>query len=237
MFDFTEKAVMITGAAGNLGEATAHAFNRAGAKLILLDRTYEDLDRTYPDLAEHDDTLFVAGDLTDSGAVQGIVHEAIQAFGRIDVLANIAGGYRAGMPVHETPLETWDFLMQLNARTLLNTSRAVIPHMLRQGTGKIINVAARAALSGKANQGAYVASKSAVIRLTETMAAELKMQGINVNCILPGTIDTPGNRKAMPDVNHSRWVPPAALADVFLFLASDAARAVHGAAIPVYGLS
>ena len=116
-------------------------------------------------------------------------------------------------------------------------SRAVIPHMLAQGYGKIVNVAARAALEGKAKMAPYVVSKSAVIRLTESMAAELRDAGINVNCILPGTIDTPQNRRDMPNADHSRWVPPGALADVILFLACDAARAIHGAAVPVYGRS
>jgi NAD(P)-dependent dehydrogenase (short-subunit alcohol dehydrogenase family) len=153
------------------------------------------------------------------------------------VLVNIAGGFRMGTPVHETPQETWDFMMDLNARTVLNTARAVIPHMLQQGRGRVINTAARNALEGAARMAAYTASKSAVVRLTESMAAELKMKGINVNCILPGTIDTPENREAMPNAKHERWVAPEAIADVILFLASPAARALHGASIPVYGLS
>jgi NAD(P)-dependent dehydrogenase (short-subunit alcohol dehydrogenase family) len=165
-----------------------------------------------------------------------MVDETINRFGRIDVLVNVAGGYRGGTPVHETPLTTWDFLLNLNARTVYSVSSAVIPAMLRQGSGKIVNVAARAALQGAAKMGAYSASKSAVIRLTEAMAAELKNDGINVNCVLPGTIDTPQNRATMKG-DPSRWVAPQAIADVILFLSSGAARAIHGAAIPVYGLS
>ncbi len=237
MFDFTDKVVMVTGASGNLGSATARAFATAGARLALVDRSYEHLEREFPEGLESADILFVTGDLTDSGAVLAMVHEAINSYGRLDVLINIAGGYRAGTPVHETPMSSWEFMMDLNARTMLNTCRAAIPFMLEQGSGKIVNVAARAALAGRANQGAYIASKSAVMRLTETMAAELKERGINVNCILPGTIDTPQNRAEMPNANHGKWVAPAAMADVFLFLASDAARVIHGAAIPVYGLS
>jgi NAD(P)-dependent dehydrogenase (short-subunit alcohol dehydrogenase family) len=237
MFDFSDKIVMITGAAGNLGSATGRAFAAAGARLALIDHSYEHLEREFPEGAESADMLFVTGDLTDTGAVLGMVHEAINSYGRLDVLINIAGGYRAGTPVHETPMTTWDFMMDLNARTMLNTCRAAIPFMLEQGGGKIVNVSARAGLAGRANQGAYIASKSAVIRLTETMAAELKDKGINVNCILPGTIDTPQNRAEMPNANHSKWVAPEAMAEVFLFLASDAARAIHGVAIPVYGLS
>jgi NAD(P)-dependent dehydrogenase (short-subunit alcohol dehydrogenase family) len=237
MFDFTDKVVLITGAAGNLGSATARAFSSAGARLVLADRSFEHLEHEFPEGVESADMLFVTGDLTNSGAVQGMVHEAFHSFGQLDVLVNIAGGYRAGAPVHETPTTTWDFMLDLNARTVLNTCRAAIPYMIEQGSGKIVNVAARAALKGSANQGAYVVSKSAVIRLTETMADELRELGINVNCILPGTLDTPQNRAERPDADYSKWVSPEAMADVFLFLASEAARAIHGAAIPVYGLS
>jgi len=179
--------------------------------------------------------LATSVDLTNANAVETMVDETVERFGRVDVLINTAGGYRGGTPVYETPFETWDFMLNLNARTVFTASRAVIPHMLRQGSGRIVNVAARAALQGGAKMAAYSASKSAVMRLTESMAAELKKDGINVNCVLPGTIDTPQNRQAMPNADHSRWVKPEAIADVILFLASDAARAVQGAAIPVYG--
>jgi NAD(P)-dependent dehydrogenase (short-subunit alcohol dehydrogenase family) len=128
-------------------------------------------------------------------------------------------------------------MMDLNARSVFHTCRAVVPHMVRQGSGRIVNVSARAALEGKARMGPYCASKAAVLTLTESLAAEHKLDGVNVNCILPGTIDTPQNRAAMPDADHSRWVAPAALADVIVFLASEASRTVTGAAIPVYGQS
>lgn len=122
-----------------------------------------------------------------------------------------------------------------NARSVFIVSRAVSPHMLQQGYGKIVSVAARPGLKGRPDMAAYSVSKSAVIRLTESMAAELKTAGINVNCILPGTIDTPQNRAAMSEADYSRWVQPEGLADAILYLASDRARAVHGAALPVYG--
>jgi NAD(P)-dependent dehydrogenase (short-subunit alcohol dehydrogenase family) len=128
-------------------------------------------------------------------------------------------------------------MMDLNARTAFNCCRAIVPHMLAHGGGRIVNVSARAATEGKARMAPYCASKAAVITLTQSLAAEHKHSAINVNCILPGTIDTPQNREAMPDEDHSKWVPPAALADVILFLASDAARCVTGAAVPVYGQS
>ncbi len=150
-------------------------------------------------------------------------------------MINTAGGFRAGSPVHETSLDTWEFMISLNAKTAFIASRAVVPQMILQRSGAIINIGARPGLKGVANAAAYGASKSAVIRLTESLSAELKRKGINVNCVLPGTIDTPENRNAMPDGKFERWVKPEAVADVILFLASDLARAIHGAAIPVYG--
>jgi NAD(P)-dependent dehydrogenase (short-subunit alcohol dehydrogenase family) len=128
-------------------------------------------------------------------------------------------------------------MFSINLHTALNSCRAVVPHLLRQGGGRIVNVAARAALAGVPTLAAYCASKSALVRLSESLAAELKDQGITVNCVLPGTIDTPQNRRDMPGADFSKWVAPEAIADVILFLASDAARAVSGASIPVYGRS
>ena len=236
MFDFSDRVVMVTGAAGNLGGAVARAFLDAGARLVLVDRAADRLPRLYPHLAgSPDHFLATSVDLTDADSVRAAVDEAHRRMGQIDVLVNAAGGYRAGTAVHETPLENWDFMLDLNARTVFVTSSAVIPGMLERGSGKIVNVAARAALQGGRKAAAYSAAKSAVVRLTESMSAELKRSGINVNCILPGTIDTPQNREAMPKADTSRWVAPEALADVILFLASDAGRAIHGAAVPVYG--
>jgi len=238
MFDFTDRVAIVTGAAGNLGSAVARAFQAAGANLVLVDHKLDRLPDLFPELAGSPDHLLATSvDLTDEGAVQEMVDAALGRFGPVDVLVNTAGGWRGGKPVHETALDTLDFLFDLNTRTVFIASRAIVPSMLDRGSGKIINVAARAALGGAARNGVYSASKSAVVRLTETMAAELKHEGINVNCVLPGTIDTPQNRKAMPKADHSRWVPPEAIADVILFLASDAAWPVSGAAIPVYGRS
>ncbi|MEO8117926.1 MAG: SDR family oxidoreductase, partial [Rhodoferax sp.] len=158
-------------------------------------------------------------------------------FARIDVLCNLAGGFRMGEALHETSDSTWDFLQDINVRTLLNMVRAVVPHMLESGGGKIVNIGAFAAQKGAAQMGAYGAAKSSVMRLTEAMAAELREKNINVNCVLPTIIDTPENRAAMPDADPSRWVAAKDLASVIVFLTSDAARAVHGATLPVTGLS
>jgi NAD(P)-dependent dehydrogenase (short-subunit alcohol dehydrogenase family) len=238
MFDFADRVAIVTGAAGNLGSAVARAFQTAGASLVLVDHKPNRLSDLFPEVASSPDHLLaIAADLTDEGSVQEMVDEALGRFGRVDVLVNAAGGWRGGKPVHETPLDTLDFLLNLNTRSVFIASRAVVPSMLDRGSGRIVNVAARAALGAAARNGAYSASKIAVVRLTETMAAELKHEGINVNCVLPGTIDTPQNRQSMPKADHSRWVPPEAIADVILFLASDAAWPVSGAAVPVYGRS
>ncbi len=229
------RTVMVTGAAGNLGQAVASAFGDLGARLVLLDRKLEDLGSRFGD--ETDDRLHLAVDLLDSQRVAAAVAQATGRFGHIDVLCNLAGGFRMGQAVHETSDETWNFLFDLNTRSLLNMARAVVPQMIAQGRGRIVNVGAFGARHGAAQMGAYIASKASVIRLTESMAAELREQGINVNCVLPTIIDTPQNRSAMPDADPSRWVAPKDLANVIVFLASDAARAVHGAALPVTGLS
>jgi NAD(P)-dependent dehydrogenase (short-subunit alcohol dehydrogenase family) len=228
--EFQGKVCLVTGAAGNLGRAVAAAFAAEGASLLLMDHQVEHLRSAYGN--EGEGKRFALADLRDAQSVA----RALPAGTRIDVLCNIAGGFRMGQAVHETTDETWDLMLGLNAKSVVNCARAVVPGMLAAGQGKIVNVAALAGLSGKANMGAYVASKSAVMRLTESMAAELRDKRINVNCILPSTIDTPQNRKDMPKADPRRWVAPEALADVVLFLASDAARAIHGAAIPVSGL-
>lgn len=238
MFDFSDKVAIITGAGGNLGAAVARAFANAGAHVVLVDRAEGRLEEVLPALAGSRDHLLMGGiDLTQPQDVQKLVEAVMARLGRIDVLVNAAGGFRAGGPVHKMPLETLDFMFNLNTRTVFIASQAVIPHMLEQGSGKIVNVAAKKALEGAKNQSAYSVSKSGVVRLTESMANELRASGINVNCVLPNVIDTPENREGMPDANFEQWVTPESLADVILFLASDAARDVHGASVPVYGRS
>ena len=187
--------------------------------------------------AEDARRMIAAANLLDQGAARAAVQAAIARFGRLDVLCNIAGGFRMGPAIHETPDEDWNFLFDINARTLLHTARAVVPHMIERGGGRIVNVGAFAAQKGVAAMGAYVASKGTVIRMTESMAAELREKGINVNCVLPTIIDTPENRAAMPKADPARWVAPGDLANAIAFLASPGARAIHGAALPVTGLS
>lgn len=236
--DTKHRTVVVTGAAGNLGRAVASAFAAQGANLVLIDLKREALAAAYGDEnSEGEQRLFLATNLLEQEEVNLAVTAAMQRFGRIDVLCNLAGGFRMGDAVHESSDQNWDFLFNINSRTLLHTSRAIVPCMLAAGGGKIINVGAFAAQKGQAQMGLYTAAKSVVIRLTESMAAELRTKNINVNCVLPTILDTPENRTAMPNANPANWVAPEALADVVVFLASDAARAVHGAALPVAGLS
>jgi NAD(P)-dependent dehydrogenase (short-subunit alcohol dehydrogenase family) len=236
--EFSDKVVVIAGATGNLGEAVAHAFIEGGAHLALVDRSKGHLQRVFPELAGQDRHLLTdCVDMTDPQTVQETVGRIRDKFNRLDVFVSVVGVYRAGSPLHETSLETFDFLLDVNARTFFIAAGAVVPAMLFQGAGRIIGVAARPGLRGTPNTSAYGASKGALIRLVESMAEELKHQNITVNCVIPGTLDTPQNREAQPQADHSRWVQPESLARVIVFLASDAAKDVSGAALPVYGRS
>jgi NAD(P)-dependent dehydrogenase (short-subunit alcohol dehydrogenase family) len=230
------KVVIVTGAVGNLGLATARELQKVGAKTVLVDRSNERLKENYPDLVNSTDHFLAGGvDLAEPDSLAKTVQTALARFRRIDSLVNTVGAWRGGKPAHETDLADWDFLFGANVRTTLLCCRAVIPQMLGQGRGSIVNVASRDGLQGSAGYSAYSASKSAVLRLTESMADELKNSNINVNCIMPATIDTPQNRKAMPNADFSKWIAPEAIAEVILFLISDAARAINGAAVPVFG--
>ena len=229
------RTVMITGAAGNLGRAVAGSFLAEGAKLVLVDLHRASLEEAFG--AENERRLFAPANLLKQEQVNCAVQAALARFGHIDVLCNLAGGFRMGEPVHEIADENWDFLFEVNGRTLLHAVRAVVPGMIEIGGGKIVNVGAFSAQKGLALMGAYSAAKDSVIRLTEAMAAELRDKNINVNCVLPTIIDTPENRAAMPGVDPSRWVAPEDLASAIAFLASNGARAIHGAALPVTALS
>jgi NAD(P)-dependent dehydrogenase (short-subunit alcohol dehydrogenase family) len=228
------RVAIVTGAAGNLGRATAAAMRAAGARTVLVDASQEHLQQTYPGQDPH--RLLCGGvDLTDEHSARTVVAAGRERFGRVDALVNTVGGFRGGKSVHEEEIAIWDLMMAINLRTTLLACRAVLPEFVGQGSGAIVNIAAGAALSAPAGLAAYSASKSAVIRLTEAIAAEGKAAGIRANAVLPGTIDTPQNRAAMPGADTSKWVAPEAIADVIVFLVSDAARAVTGVALPVFG--
>ena len=225
---FENKRVAVTGAAGNLGQAVAKAFLAEGANIVAIDRVQATIDGT--DASRVEARVI---DLTAAAATLA----AFDSIGAVDVLCNVAGGFDMGTPVHELSADQWEFMFDINARTMLNASRAAVPHMIAAGGGAIVSVSAKAALAGGSTMAPYSASKSIVMRATESMSAELKDKGINVNCVLPTALDTPQNREAMPKADPSRWVACEDLAAVILFLASPAARAVHGAGVPVTGLS
>jgi NAD(P)-dependent dehydrogenase (short-subunit alcohol dehydrogenase family) len=225
------KRVVITGAAGALGLAVAQAFAAAGAQLALVDRAAEpkDLGKTLGG------PQFFTGqvDLSDLAQTQRAMDAIAARLGGIDVLVNVAGGF-CWETIADGKPETWDFMYTINLRTALCASKAALPHLLRTN-GRIVNVGAAATAKAAMGMGAYAASKSGVARLTEALAEELKDKGVNVNAVLPSILDTAVNRADMPSADFTRWVAPAALADVVVFLASDGARAITGASIPVLG--
>lgn len=235
-FEFGERVALVTGASGALGQVVARRLLAAGARLALPDRRPERLPATFPELRAAPNRVFSgACDITEPASVEEFVRAAEGRVGPLDFLVNVAGGFRYGA-VRETSIETWDEMMQLNARAPFLLCRAALPGMLARGAGAIVTVASRAALAGDAAVAAYAASKAAAVRLTESLAAEVKAQGVRVNCVLPGTLDTAANRAAMPDADRRQWVELDAVADVILFLLSPLSRAIHGAAIPIYGL-
>ena len=231
-----EQVVLVTGPAGNLGQAVVRKFIQYQARLILVDRHPTRIQEMLPGLEDSPDHLLISGvDLLHREDVLRAVDLGLNTFGRIDCLIHTAGGFQMGERISEITMDSFDYLIDLNVKSTLNITGAVIPSMVERNYGKIVTIGARPAFEGKARMGAYSASKAAVLRLTETMSAELKSQGINANCLIPGTIDTPQNRKALPDADPSRWVSPDSLAEVIHFLCSFGARDIHGAAIPVYG--
>ena len=222
-----QKFVAVTGAAGALGSAVTSTLAAAGYRIIGIDHA--------PKITGGSTlALELAGvDLTVSAAAQKAFDRIKTECGSLSALVNLAGGF-AWETIEEGSIETWDRLFNLNLRTTLNATKAALPLLLAQG-GSIVNVGAAAATKAAKGMGAYAASKSAVARLTESLAAELLTRGVRVNAVLPSTLDTPANRAQMPDAPFDHWVSTAALADVIAFLISDAAAAVTGALMPVTG--
>lgn len=219
--------VVITGAGGALGRAVVRHFLDEGARLALVDRHADQLAEAFPGL-DNSQHLLVAADVTSESNLREAMAHVLQAFKTVDVLVHIAGGFEMGEAVHELSRDTWDRMMNLNAWSFVAVAQSVLPAMMAQGSGKVIAVTAKSAARGTAAMSAYVASKSALQRLVESMAAELAPHGIDVNSVAPSTLDTPANRQAMPDVNPADWVSTAVAAQTIGFLASAAADALHG---------
>ncbi len=221
MKEFETKRVVVTGAAGVLGKAVAQAFHAEGSDVVGVDTIEfeDDFQTVQLDLLDYDRTC-----------------EVVATLSTIDILANVAGGFTMGDAVADATSATWEAMLDINVRTTINMLRASVPSIRKPG-GKIVNLGARAGCRGVATMAPYCASKSVVMRLTESLSDELKSEGVNVNCILPSIIDTPRNRQDMPNANFDSWVSPEALARVVMFLASTAADPIHGVSLPVEALS
>ena len=229
----TRLCVVICGAIGTLGSAVVRAFAARRAAIGMIDIVKE-----APALhlqLQHDHAYELGIDLTDFRSTNAAMQRCAQALGGIDVLVNVAGGF-CWEPLESGDVGTWDRMYQMNLKSALNASKAALPEILRSGSrGRIINIGAAAAAKAAAGMGAYAASKSAIQRLTESLSEELKDRGVTVNAILPGIIDTPRNRADMPNADRARWVAAGDIAEIIVFLASERARAVSGASIPVLG--
>lgn len=230
--NFATKIVMVTGASGNIGQVVARQFAAASAKVILVGRNESEL---LPLATELGAQIYVA-DVTDPTSVDALVKAVEANTGNIDIMVHTVGGYAAGAPVHESGLDVWDKMMNLNARSVYVSCGRVAKHMVdHKVSGRIIAILAKNAYKGTNNHAAYSASKAAAQRVMESMAAEIGKFGITVNGIVPSTIDTPQNRAGSPNADYSRWVQPEEIADAILFLAADSSRAINGVSLDISG--
>ena len=237
-YDLGGRVAVISGASGGLGPAVVRAFVQSGATVEAVARSaqsdgYDDLRRQLGDVADR--LNLQAADVLDEGQVSALVERIVRVRGRLDIALNLVGGFAAGQPITELPYERWQRMLDLNLRSTFLVSKHVARPMVEQGWGRIINLSSRSAYRGRRNAAAYAVAKSAVITLTEAQAEELQETGVTVNAVVPSIIDTPANRKGMPDAKFDRWPKPDEIARVLLFLASDDSSLINGAAIPVYG--
>ena len=226
------RTVIATGGTGALGRAVVRAFLEAGDRVVVPWVSAEEREAMAAEEAEALDAarlVLLEADVADEAGARAVAKEA----GPTDVLVNGVGGFGGGTPVHETALDVWDRLYRMNVRTAAAMCRAVVPGMLERGRGVVLNVASAAGPARPEGLAAYAASKEAVTVLTETLQKEVGERGLRVNAVAPTTIDTPANREAMPDADRSAWTPPARIAAVLRWLASDEAVAVRGAVVPV----
>ncbi len=233
---FEGKVVLVAGGTGGLGRAVTLAFLEEGAKVVATYRKQEELDALKIQAGVHTAQLDgVAVDVTDEAAVRQLIEKIVGKYRRFDAVVNTVGGYVGGTKLWVLETKVFDQLLALNLRSGYALSRAAARAMLKEGHGAIVNVAAKAAVDHAGGAAAYAASKSAAVALLDSLAADLKGSGVRANTVLPSIIDTEANRKAMPQADFAKWPKPEEIARVILFLCSDDARVIHGAAIPVYG--
>lgn len=230
--EFAGKVVMVAGANGNVGQAVARRFAAAGAKVVVVGRSEGELAA----IAQETGGTIGVADVTDPASVDALVAQIEGSHGKIDVLAHTVGGFAAGTPVHETGLDVWDKMMNLNARSVFVTCGRVAKHMVDHTvSGRIIAILSKDAYKGRAKTAAYAASKAAAQRVLDSMAAELVGNGITVNGIVPTMIDTPQNRASMPNADFSNWVKPEEIADAIAFLAKDGSGSINGISLDIAG--
>jgi NAD(P)-dependent dehydrogenase (short-subunit alcohol dehydrogenase family) len=233
---FENQIVLVAGGTGGLGRAVSLAFLAEGAKTVVTYRAEPEFAALRDAAGAHEANLQGHRvDVTDEAAVRGVVDTIVAQHGRLDVLVNTVGGYAGGIKLWELETRTFEQMLALNLRAGYALARAAVAPMLKQQHGAIVNVAAKAALDHGGGAAAYAASKAAAVAMMDSLAEDLKGTGVRVNSILPSIIDTEANRRAMPEADFAKWPKPEELARVVLFLASDEARAVHGASVPVYG--
>ena len=233
--DFSNKVVLITGGTGALGRTIIQAFVACKSTVISSYINDTEIDRLETGIKSA--VQLIKSDVTKEEEVKRLVSDTISKYGRIHILVNVIGGYIGGKTVAELDAKEWDLMMDMNLRSAFLISKHVLPHMLSSKYGKIIHISSRTGLKSEGYDSAYAASKSGLIRLIESISEEVKESNINVNCIMPSIIDTESNRRAMPKADFTRWIHPVDLAKVVLFLCSEEARVITGAAIPTYGLS
>lgn len=233
--DFSGKVVLVAGGTGGLGRSVSLAFVEEGAKVVVTYRHEEEFAALLSSAADATGLEGHPVDVTDEAAVAELIGKVIAKHGRLDAVVNTIGGYAGGIKLWDLETKVLDSMLDLNLRSGFNLARAVMPALLKQGHGSIVNVGAKAAVDHGAGAAAYAASKAAAVALMDSLAADAKGTGVRVNSILPSIIDTAANRRAMPGADFATWPKPEDLAQVILFLCSDQARSIHGAAIPVYG--
>ena len=233
---FSGKVALVAGGTGGLGRAVSLAFLEEGARVVVTYRKQEEFVALKSTAGTDGSSLEGHSvDVTDEAAVSQLIRRVLAEYGRLDALVNTVGGYAGGVKLWELDAKVFDQMLALNLRPGYVLSRAVIPEMLKQGRGAIVNVAAKAAFDHAAGAAAYAASKAGALAMMDSLAADVKGTGVRVNSILPSIMDTETNRKAMPTADFTKWPKTEEVARVILFLCSDDAKLIHGAAVPVYG--